>query len=72
MVTKGIGVKSWELVVKTDPRTGKFKGKMPSDHHPLMAVLKLPAPAVPEPEPAARGFGPAMPGSPIFLLRSCV
>ncbi|MBP2386728.1 endonuclease/exonuclease/phosphatase family protein [Paeniglutamicibacter kerguelensis] len=53
MVDKGIGVKSWELVVKIDPRTGKFKGKVPSDHHPLLAVLAFPSPKAPELKPAA-------------------
>ncbi|MFF5791437.1 endonuclease/exonuclease/phosphatase family protein [Paeniglutamicibacter sp. NPDC012692] len=82
MVTKDIGVKSWELVVKTDPHTGKFRGKMASDHHPLMAKLKFPdpvvAPAVPEPAPApepkpapAPSLWPCNAGFPVNLLRGC-
>ena len=71
MVTKGIGVKSWELVVKTDPRTGRLKGKVPSDHHPLMAVLTVPGPAVaaaPEPAPERWLCGTAFP---VALRLSC-
>lgn len=49
MVSEGVGVKSWELVVKTNPENGKFVGEIPSDHHPLAAVLTLPAPSVAEP-----------------------
>jgi hypothetical protein len=44
MVSGGIGVGRWELVAKINPRTGKFVGRIPSDHHPILAVLALPAP----------------------------
>jgi hypothetical protein len=44
MVSGGIGVGRWELVAKTNPRTGRFVGRIPSDHHPILAVLALPAP----------------------------
>ena len=63
MVTKGIGVRKWELLVKADPRTGRLKGKVPSDHHPLMAVLTVPGPEVkaPEPPPERRLCGTVFP-----------
>ncbi|GER21937.1 hypothetical protein NCCP1664_04340 [Zafaria cholistanensis] len=44
MVSGGIDVRRWELVARTNPRTGRFVGEIPSDHHPILAVLTLPPP----------------------------
>ena len=65
MVSGGIGVGRWELVAKTNPRTGKFVGRIPSDHHAILAVLALPAP------PTVADPRTCLPKWPFALRRTC-
>jgi hypothetical protein len=42
LVSNDVAAKKWELVANIDPKTGKFVGTIPSDHHAIKAVVTLP------------------------------